>query len=136
MKPLKLKAKENKPFISGFGIEHKDAVIIVSAVNNNIIDKNVDIFFTVYNSENDVDKKPIDNGFILSFNENESEETIINPQTGEVIKWGKPNYTTVLQYFDIVDKGIILSSEQVEAWFLQKTEFKGEPLQDNWIIIK
>lgn len=135
MKVLKLKAKKNKPFISGFGSEHKDAVIVVSAVNNNIIDKKLDVFFTVFNSLNDLDQKPVDFGFVLSFHENESKETVINPNTGEVVSWGTPNYTTVLNYFDITEDGIVLINEEVEKWFLKKTEFKEEILDENWQII-
>ena len=132
MKVLKLKIKQE--FETNFGSKHSEAVLIVSAVNNNIVEKKLDILFQVYNSENDLDKQPIDFGFMLSFNEKDNEETIVNPNTGEVIKWGKPNYTEVLNYFDIVDEGIVFTNEQVAVWFLNKLEFQNKKLAEQWEI--
>lgn len=135
MKKLKLKLKEGKEFTSFFGSNHSEAVIVVSAINNDICNKKLDIFFLVYNTENDLDKQPIDNGFILSFDEIKHVKTIVNPDTGEVLRWGTPTYTEVLSFFSINAQGIVLNSSQVEMWFLNKVEFKGEKLVNNWEIV-
>lgn len=132
MKTLKLKVKENQKFISNFGSEHSEAIMVVSCVNNNIIAKRLDVLFSVYNSENDKNKQPIDYGFTLSFDEIKSVKTIVNPNTGEVMQWGTPTYTEVLQYFDITENGIELANEQVEAWFLNKVEFQNKKLVEQW----
>lgn len=134
MKNLKLKLKEGKEFTSLFGSKHQSAIIIVSSVNNNIVDKRLDIGFMVYNSENDLDKQPLDYGFTISFDEQTSMKTVINPDTAEVLQWGTPTYIEVLSFFDIVDNGIAIKSPEVEAWFLNKVEFKGDKLVDNWEI--
>lgn len=134
MKKLKLKLKEGKEFTSLFGSNHSEAVIVVSAINNDISNKKLDIFFLVYNTENDLDKQPIDNGFMLSFDEIKNVKTIVNPDTGEVLQWGTPTYTEVLSFFSINAQGIVLNSSQVEMWFLNKVEFKGEKLVNNWEI--
>ncbi|MDB4157985.1 hypothetical protein N9609_00690 [bacterium] len=133
---LQLKRKENSPFISETGSTHTDAVLVVSNITNNIIDKQLQIGFLVFNSINDLDKKPIDAGLSLSFDQIDTSETIVNPDTGEVIKWGKPSYTDVLALFNIVDDGIILTSVQAEALLLNGVEFKNEALIQNWEFIK
>ncbi|MGY0426334.1 MAG: hypothetical protein ACWIPI_05825 [Polaribacter sp.] len=133
---LQLKSKVKTPFISETGSTHTNAVLIVSNVINNIIDKQLQISFLVFNSINDIHKKPIDGGFSLSFNQKETSETIVNTKTGEVIKWGKPSYTDVLALFNIVDNGIVLTSEQAEAWLLNGTEFKTGTLNKGWELIK
>jgi hypothetical protein len=132
MKTLKLKVKETQEFISNYGSSHKEAVIIVTAVNNNIMDKKLDIAFKVYNSINDLEKQPIDFGFILSFSGENTDETTVNSTTGEVIRWGTPCYSEVLKYFDIVDEGIALASLEVEMWFLNKVEFQSKQLVEQW----
>jgi hypothetical protein len=132
MRILKLKTKNG--FVSVFGAEHKEAVLIVSQVNNNIVAKKLEIFLQVYNSENDIGKQPVDFGFLLSFDENITKETIINPNNGEVIQWGTPSYTEVLQFFDIVDEGIVLNSPEVEMWFLNNVEFQSKKLVEQWEI--
>jgi hypothetical protein len=131
---LRLKAKKGKPFISQFGSEHADACLCISTVSNYISIKKLDILFQVYNSENDIDKQPIHVGFLLSFDERETAPTITNPMTGEVLRWGTPTYTEVLEYFDVVDQGIILKKPEVEMWFLNRVTFLNEPLINNWDI--
>lgn len=133
---LQLKRKENSPFISETGSAHSDAVLVVANVTNNIIDERLQIGFLVFNSINDLDKKPIDAGLSLSFDQIDTSETIVNTNTGEVIKWGKPSYTDVLALFNIVDNGIALTSVQAEAWLLNGVEFKNGVLNENWEFIK
>ena len=132
MKILQLKRKQNTPFISDTGSSHNNAVLIVSGIENQIIDKHLRVRFLVFNSIDDLDKKPIDTGFVLSFDMIDTTDTIIHPDTKEVIKWGKPNYIDVLAFFNIVDDGIILTSVQAEAWLLNGIEFKNEALNQNW----
>jgi len=131
-KRLQLKRKQNTPFISDTGSLHNDAVLIVSSIDNQIIDKRLNIRFIAFNSINDLAKKPIDPGFVLAFDMIDTSDTIIHPDTKEVVKWGKPSYTDVLALFNIVDNGIILTSEQAESWLLNGVEFKNEALNKEW----
>lgn len=133
---LQLKRKENSPFISETGSTHTDAVLVVSNITNHIIDKQLQVGFLVFNSINDLDKKPIDAGFVLSFDQIDNSESIVNPNTGEVIDWGKPSYTDGLALFNIVDNGIVLTSENSEAWLLNGVEFKNKILSESWELIR
>lgn len=136
MKILQLKPKQGKPFISETGTTHSDAVMVVSNVINRIIDKHLTVSFLVFNSINDVGKAPIDLGFSLSFRQDDVSETILDPQTNDVVEWGKPSYNDVLDMFDIVDNGIILNSGLAEQWFLGSVKFRGDMLSENWELIK
>lgn len=131
-KILKLKVKNETPFISNTGTTSNDAVLIVSRIENDIIDKQLNLYFTVFNSTEDLLKRPIDNGFILAFNKFNKEETIIDSKTGQVIKWGYPSYTEVLNMFDITENGIVLSNPLAKQWFLNTVKFKGKLLKENW----
>tara|TARA_B110000967_G_scaffold209539_1_gene266149 strand:+ start:1058 stop:1471 length:414 start_codon:yes stop_codon:yes gene_type:complete len=133
---LRLKRKAKHPFVSETGSSHKEAVLIVSNVSNNIIDKQLQIGFLVFNSVNDINKKPIDGGFSLSFDQDDFSETVVNTQTGEVIKWGQPSYANVLALFNIVDDGITLTSKQAEDWLLNSVVFKNEILNKGWELLK
>jgi hypothetical protein len=136
MKTLQLTIKENTPFISNTGSAHSNAILIVSGIENQIIDKRLTIRFLMFNSINDLDKTPIDGGFLLEFDTQSIKKTITNPDTGAVIQWGYPSYTEVLSLFDIVDDGIVLTSPQAEYWLLESVNFKNQLLGKNWELIK
>ena len=135
MRKLKLKRKKGLPFISNSGSNHPDAVLVVSKVVNEIIDKRLQIVLTVFNSIDDLNKKSLDLGKSLNFDENNFAETKFDEE-GNVESWGVPKYSEVLALFNIVDDGIVIISPQAEAWLLNGVEFKNEALNQNWEFIK
>jgi hypothetical protein len=132
MKILKLKTKT--PFIASTGSNHENAVIIVSSIENNIINKELIIRFSIFNSLSDVGKLPIDSGFMLRFKKVSDIPTLYD-NNGSVIRLGEPNYDEVLNLFELSNEGIIIKNSDVENWFLTMVSFQGKSLSENWEII-
>ena len=131
MQKLQLKSKLNTPFISECGAFHKEATIVVSQITNNILDKELQISFLLFNSLNDLSNKPIDNSLFLVFTEN-GKSTQYHPETNEVIEWGSPSYSEVFELFQIEENGIVLNSQTAIDWFLEKVSFQDKSIGTNF----
>ena len=134
MKKLVLQSREGFPYLSKFGTEHREAVIVVSTINNNIIKKTLSLDFLVFNDSNSLEKQELDFAFNLHFDNQDVEETIVNQETGEVI-WGKPSYDQVVSLFEIQNDGIYIKDDKTEMWFLNKVEFENKKLIEEWEIL-